>query len=98
MGGQKRWQKRWDYGRDGRYPYSLLPKVKTGGYKSFCEKGVETKIIRLQLGTTLLPEHMHKIMPEFYETSYCDSGQDRATIEHYLLHCTLHKKYRDKLS
>ena len=96
--GQKRWQKRWDYGRDGRYTYSLFPKVKTGGYKSFCEKNVETKIIRLQLGTTLLREHMHKIMPVFYEDPNCDCGQDRATIEHYMLYCPLHKTNRDKLS
>ena len=90
--------KRWDYGRDGRYTYSLFPKVKTGGYKSFCEKSTETKIIRLQLGTTLLREHMHKIMPEFYENPNCDCGQDRAIIEHYLLYCPLHKKHRDALS
>ena len=81
MGGQKRW----DYGRDGRYPYSLLPKVKTGGYKSFCEKVVETKIIRLQLGTTLLPEHMHKIMPELHETPYCDSSLKLGIVTTYHL-------------
>ena len=95
---QKRWQKRWDCGKDARFTHSLFPKVKTGGYKSFCEKSTETKLNRLQLGTTLLKDHMHKIMPTYYDSPNCDCEQDRATIEHFFLKCPLHNTQRDRLS
>ena len=94
---QKRWQKRWDCGKDARYTHSLVPKVKDGGYKNFCEKSTETKLNRLQLGTTLLKDHMHEIMPVYYESPNCDCGYDRATIEHYFLNCPLHATQRNKL-
>ena len=92
-----KWQKRWNTGTDARHTYHLLPEVKVGGFKSLCERETETKLIRLQLGTTLLKEHMHKIMPTIYDTPNCDCGNERATIEHYLIRCPTHKLHRRTL-
>ena len=92
-----KWQKRWNTGTDARHTYNLLPEVKVGGFKSLCERETETKLIRLQLGTTLLKEHMNKIMPTIYDTPNCDCGMERATIEHYLIRCPSHKLHRNTL-
>ena len=93
----KRWQKRWNTGTDSRHTQALFPIVRVGGYRSICDRPTETKLLRLQLGTTLLKEHMHRIMPNYYDSPNCDCGTDRATIEHYLLECPTHTRHRQIL-
>ena len=66
-----------------RFTYSLIHHITQGNDKSLYDRQNKTKLVRLQLGTTLLKEHMNKIMPAFYDSPKCDCGTERATIERY---------------
>jgi ribonuclease HI len=93
----KRWQKRWDMASTGRYTYGLFPIASEGGYKCPGIRASETKLNRLRTGTTLLKDHMYKILPNFYPSPNCQCGLSRETIEHLLFHCTLYTDIRTDL-
>ena len=91
------WQRRWDYGDKARFTYNLFPKVKLGGYKSLGSRSVDTKLIRLRTGFSLLNEHMNKIFPLFYPTPDCECDTGRASVQHFIAECPLYKIAREDL-
>ena len=93
----KRWQRRWDLADSGRHTHELFPTVSEGGYKSPGNRASETKLNRLRTGSSLLKDHMHKILPNFYPSPNCDCGLSRCTIEHLLFNCALHNDLRINL-
>ena len=40
---------------------------------------------------------MNKIMPSIYTSPVCQCGEYRQTVEHFLLHCSIHREARDQL-
>ena len=61
------------------------------------KKYSEIELNRLRSGTSLLKDHMHKIMPNVYTSPLCECGMGIQTISHILLDCTLHAIPRDHL-
>ncbi len=55
----------------------------------------EIRYFRLKLGHTRLKDHMNRIMPTEFPTPICDCGEDRETVEHFLLNCSLHLNQRE---
>ena len=92
-----RWQKRWNTATTGRFTNDLFPKTRENSYKTVGIRASEIKLNRLRSGTSLLKDHMHKIMPNVYSSPLCECGMGIQTISHILLDCTLHAIPREHL-
>ena len=91
------WQRRWDNGDNARFTYNLFPKIKIGNYKSLGSRAVDTKLIRLRTGFSLLNEHMNNIFPLIYPTPDCECDTGRASVQHFIAECPSYKLARAHL-
>ena len=88
-----KWQKAWN-----RYAYTecynLLPVVPKYRYTSNVTKSrvLESKFFRLLSGHSRLNDHIHKLFP--IESPCCECGNERQTVKHIMLECTINQEAR----
>ena len=91
------WQSRWDKCPTGRWTHQLIPTVVTNKNKETVCRKSEVDFNRLVLGCARLNDHLNKILPLAQNTPQCDCGNDRETIQHFMLHCPRHTEARQKM-
>ena len=74
-----------------------MPYITLQSQKSLCDRKPEVYRNRLILGHCKLKDRMNKIMPSIYTSPVCQCGEYRQTVEHFLLHCSIHREARDQL-
>ena len=90
------WQRRWNLNSD-TWSHCLMPYITLQSQKSLCDRKPEVYRNRLILGHCKLKDRMNKIMPSIYTSPVCQCGEYRQTVEHFLLHCSIHREARDQL-
>ena len=91
-----KWQKSWNWSDQSTSTecYRLLPVVPKQRYKSSVthNRSLETKFIRLLSGHSRLNNHIHKLFPT--ESACCECGNERQTVRHVMMDCTINQEAR----
>ena len=86
------WQRKWDQGCSGTLTRQLIPAV----CSKVCfphTRNVGISYCRMLLNNTMLNEDSYRTQTN--DTPVCDCGMDYESVEHFLLECQLHSKYRN---
>ncbi len=91
------WQRRWDRQEEARLTHEIIPRVNLSRYCPKLPRKAEVKINRLTSGHSMLEEHACRMGIPSCPTPLCACGKDTGSVEHFLLHCSLHTHYRYKM-
>ena len=86
------WQRKWNQGCSGTVTRQLIPAV----CSKVCfphTRNVGISYCRMLLNNTMLNEDSYRTQTD--DTPVCDCKMDYESVEHFLLECQLHSKYRN---
>jgi hypothetical protein len=88
------WQSRWDGGDMGRYPFSIIPRVRLSPWflDVVADRPVITVISRLISNHTRVRAHLSRI--DIVAEALCGCGCDYETVDHILWRCSLYRHER----
>ena len=92
---QDLWQNKWDIENEARIAHDITPDIGAKPRPSPKTRKADIAFNHLLNGHTLLQDHQYRIGQSNNNSPNCECGQDRETIDHYLLKCPLHTEARN---
>ena len=97
---KEQWRKEWNENKKTSNKLRHITKqkgVKTGAklYNTLPSRRAVATLVRLRTGHCKLNHYMHRF--KIKDSPYCECGNGKETVEHYLLECRKYNEQRKKL-
>jgi ribonuclease HI len=93
----KSWQSIWEAEPEARHTFDIIPDIPVRTPSSPNNRKVDVCLNRLLSGLARLQDHMYKIGLSTNNSPICECGQERETVEHYIIRCSLHDIHRQHM-